>query len=332
MANSLIYPLTFDPLFKDYPWGGRNLGEKFGRAIPDGIVAESWEIAAHPNGSSTVNQGPLAGLTLPEVQAKLGLDLVGENNQAALERGKFPLLIKLLDANHWLSVQVHPADDYALVHENDWGKTEMWVVLHAEPNAKLIFGFKRGVDRDKFAAAIEQGTTEEWLHQLPVKTGDVVFVPTGSIHALGPGIIIAEIQQNSDVTYRIYDWGRPRPIHVQKSLDVLNFDQIEPEAYQPVPILEDNGLRIEQIGACDYFITERVTLPTNSSFYGMCDGTSFEIWGVLSGTVTLNWDGDPLTLKGVQWVLLPATLGDFEFNAEDESVLLRVVTPSSPTD
>src|SRR5690606_18794447 len=118
---------------------------------------------------------------------------------------------------------------------------------------KLIFGFKRGVDRDKFAAAIEQGTTEEWLHQLPVKTGDVVFVPTGSIHALGPGIIIAEIQQNSDVTYRIYDWGRPRPIHVQKSLDVLNFDQIEPEAYQPVPILEDNGLRIEQIGACDYF-------------------------------------------------------------------------------
>ncbi len=327
MANPLIYPLTFDPIFKDYPWGGRNLGEKFGRAIPDGIVAESWEIAAHPNGSSTVNQGPLAGLTLPEVQAQLGVDLVGENNQAALARNKFPLLIKLLDANSWLSVQVHPDDDYALAHENDWGKTEMWVVLHAEPDAKLIFGFKRGVDRAKFAAAIEQGTTEAWLHQLPVQAGDVVFVPTGSIHALGPGIIIAEIQQNSDVTYRIYDWGRPRPIHVQKSLDVLNFDQIEPTAYQPVPVLDDDGLRVEQIGACDYFITERVTLPAGSSFYGMCDGASFEIWAVLSGTVTLSWEGEPLTLSGVQWVLLPAMLGDFEFNATDESVLLRVVTP-----
>ena len=124
-----LYPLTFDPVFKDYPWGGRNLASVLGRALPDGIVAESWDIAAHPNGSSTVNNGPLAGMTLPAVMELLGEALVGSNSAAALELGKFPLLIKLLDANRWLSVQVHPSDAYGLRHEGEFGKTEMWVVL-----------------------------------------------------------------------------------------------------------------------------------------------------------------------------------------------------------
>lgn len=327
MTKTLLYPLTFDPIFKDYPWGGRNLGEMFGRNIPAGIVAESWEIAAHPNGSSTVNNGSLAGLTLPEVQEKLGLALVGSRNEAALARGKFPLLIKLLDANRWLSVQVHPDDDYAQVHEDEWGKTEMWVVLHAEPGAKLIYGFKAGVDRERFAQAIADGRVEEFLHRVPVQAGDVIFVPTGAIHALGEGIIIAEIQQNSDVTYRIYDWGRPRPIHVQQALDVLNFDLIEPGPLKPIQLMDDEGLRVEQIGACDYFETERVTLPAGSSFFGLCDGETFEIWAVLSGKATLTWEGDPLALSGVSWVLIPAELGEFQFTAEEASVLLRVITP-----
>lgn len=332
MNEQLIYPLTFDPIFKDYPWGGRNLGEMFGRAIPDGIVAESWEIAAHPNGSSTVRNGALAGLSLPEVQAKLGLALVGARNQAALARGKFPLLIKLLDANRWLSVQVHPDDGYAQQHAGEWGKAEMWVVLHAEPNAELIFGFQRGVNRALFAQAIADGSVESWLHRLPVRAGDVIFVPTGTIHALGPGIIVAEIQQNSDVTYRIYDWGRPRPIHVEQALDVLDFDQIEPGPLKPVQLMADDGLCVEQIGSCDYFATERITLPAGSSFFGLCDGDTFEILGLLSGEVTLHWSGEPWTMAGVTWVLLPAELGEFVVTTKTDSVLLRVITPEATSD
>ncbi|MCX6046978.1 MAG: class I mannose-6-phosphate isomerase [Chloroflexi bacterium] len=329
MTTDIIYPLTFDPIFKDYPWGGRNLGEKLGRAIPEGIVAESWEIAAHPNGSSTVNNGALAGLTLPQVQEKLGLALVGKRNEAALAAGKFPLLIKFLDANRWLSVQVHPDDTYALAHGGDWGKTEMWVFLDAEPQAEIIYGFKPGVTREKFAQAVTEGKTTDLLHRLPVKAGDVAFVPSGAIHALGPGTLIAEIQQNSDVTYRIDDWGRPRPLHIEQSLDVLDFDLVEPSALQPKVLLDDGGLRIEQIGQCDYFETERLTIPDGSSFYGFCDGATFEIWAVLSGEVTLSWQGEPMTIKAVNWVLLPADLGEFQMTAEANSVLLRVVTPEA---
>ncbi len=242
---SLVYPLTFDPIFKDYVWGGRNLSDQLGREIPDGIVAESWEIAAHPDGSSVVNRGPLAGLSLPEVQARLGEALVGRNNQRMLELERFPLLIKLLDANRWLSVQVHPDDVYGLEHENDLGKTEMWVVLYAEPGAELIYGFKAGVTKDAFEAAIQAGDVEPWLHRVPVEVGDVIFVPAGTIHALGPGAIVAEIQQNSNTTYRIYDWGRPRPIHVEQALDVLNFDLVEPEPLRPSLLNEGDGVRVE---------------------------------------------------------------------------------------
>jgi mannose-6-phosphate isomerase len=325
--NTLIYPLTFAPIFKDYPWGGRKLGEKLGRAIPDGVVAESWEIAAHPHGSSTVKQGPLAGLTLSQVQEKLGVALVGAYNDKALAAGKFPLLIKLLDANRWLSVQVHPNNDYAQKHGEDWGKTEMWVILHADPQAQVVFGFKPGVNREQFARTIDRGQCEEWLHRLPVQSGDVLLIPAGAIHAAGPGLLIAEIQQNSDVTYRIYDWGRPRPLHIQQALDVLNFDLVEPTVVQPLVLVDDEGFRVEQIAQCDYFEVERIHMPAGSSFVGLCDGDTFEIWAVLAGQATLAWDGEPLALAAVNWVLLPAELGDFQVTAEEESVLLRVFTP-----
>jgi mannose-6-phosphate isomerase len=241
---------------------------------------------------------------------------------------KFPLLIKLLDANRWLSVQVHPDNDYAQKREGDFGKTEMWVILHAEPGAEIIFGFKPGVTRQSFAVAIAAGTVEESLHRLPVKTNDVIFIPAGSIHAAGPGLIIAEIQQNSDTTYRVYDWGRPRPLHIQQSLDVLNFDLVEPTALQPITLLQDEGMLIEQIGQCEYFVTERLKLPAGSSFFGLCEGESCEIWAVLSGQVTLTWDGEPLTLRGAQFTLLPAELGEFQIEADEESLLLRVFIPS----
>lgn len=332
ITRKMIYPLTFDPVFKDYPWGGRNLETKLGRMIPDGIVAESWEIAAHPNGSSVVNAGPLKGKTLPEVQALLGELLLGDRNGDALAVGKFPLLIKILDANRWLSIQVHPDDAYGLAHEGEPGKTEMWVVLHAEPGAELIYGFAPGMTREQYAAVIGTAASVEGLHRLAVKPGDVIFVPAGTIHALGPGIMVAEIQQNSDTTYRIWDWGRPRPLHLEKSLDVLNFEQVAPGPVLPTVLLDEEGLRIEQLVACPYFETERIFLPAGHEFYGLCDGATFEIWAVLQGAVTLTADAALLTLKAVQWVLLPAELGEFQLSATEDAVLLRVVTPEVEND
>lgn len=330
-SKNLIYPLTFRPIFKDYVWGGRNLESRLGRMLPPGIVAESWEIAGHPNGSSVVDYGPLEGQTLQQVQEQLGEALVGARGRYALAQGRFPLLIKLLDANRWLSVQVHPDDEYGLAHEGEFGKTEMWVVLEAEAGAEIIYGFRAGVTRDSFAAAIQAEQVEATLHRLPVAKGDVIFVPAGSIHALGPGIIVAEIQQNSDTTYRIYDWGRPRPLHIAQALEVLNFAQVEPGPVVPTPLssmgVEGRGLRRELIGQCPYFQTERVLLAAGESYSGVCNGGSFEIWGALSGALELSWGGAPIALEGVDWVLLPAALGEYQITAQRESTLLRIMTP-----
>ena len=321
-----LYPLQFEPVFKDYPWGGRNLAAQFGRALPDGIVAESWEIAAHPNGSSTVRHGALAGRSLPQALEIWGEALVGRRNARAVQAGKFPLLVKLLDANTWLSVQVHPDDAYGLAHEGEYGKTEMWVVLHAKPGAELIYGFKAGVDRSAFAAAIAEERTADLLHRLPVQQGDVIFVPAGTVHALGPGLIVAEIQQNSDTTYRIYDWGRPRPLHIAKAFDVLNFEQVEPEAYTPVPLAGD-GFRRELIGECAYFRSERFELPPGAAYEGRCDGSTFEIWGLLAGNAEIEGEWGSIALDAVDWTLLPAGLGPFAISANGPVTALRVITP-----
>ena len=326
MPTPAFYPLTFSPVFKDYPWGGRNLETRLGRKIPDGIVAESWEIAAHPHGASLIANGALQGATLHDAMGQWGTALVGSRNANDLAQGRFPLLIKLLDANRWLSVQVHPDDSYAMTHEGESGKTEMWVVVHAEPGAELIYGFAQGATREEFAKAIAAGEIEQFLHRLHVQTGDVIFVPTGAIHALGPGILVAEIQQNSDTTYRIYDWGRPRPIHVQQALDVLDFNLVEPKALVPVNV---PGAQVptEVIGESRYFRTERLHLPTGQGWSGQTDGRTFEIWGVLSGDATVNWAGEPVSLPGISWVLIPAELGEFRITASRDSTLLRVITP-----
>lgn len=327
MTKPALYPLTFTPIFKDYPWGGRNLESQLGRTIPDGIVAESWEIAAHANGSTPIENGALAGKTLTEAMDLWGTALLGSNSKDALALGKFPLLIKLLDANRWLSVQVHPNDEYGLANEGEFGKTEMWVVLHAGPDAEIIYGFQPGITRDQYAQEIATGNAARSLHRLQVHAGDVIFVPAGAIHALGPDVIVAEIQQNSDTTYRIYDWGRPRPIHVEQALAVLDFDLVSPTTATPKIILDEDGLRVEQLASCDYFETERVTLPTDSAFYGLCDGTTFELWAVLEGNATIEWEGDPLTLSAISWVLLPADLGEYQVIAGEKSTLLHVVVP-----
>lgn len=324
-----LYPLLFTPVLKQYVWGGRTLQTLLGRPLPPGNVAESWEIAAHEDGASVVANGRFAGLSLPELHTQLGLALIGTNNQWAQARGKFPLLVKLLDAHASLSVQVHPTDEYAQAYEgNELGKTEMWVVLHAAPEAAVILGVRAGTTPEAFRRALQAGQAEPLLHRLPIKAGDFVCVPSGSLHAILGGALIAEIQQNSNTTYRVYDWnrldnGKPRPLHIDKALDVINFAQVEPSLPHPTLLEETAVMRRSQLCANRYFVTERVEMAAGAIFSGECDGRSLEIWGCLSGEIEVN--GVPVTAVG--FTLLPAAMGPFAICTTQPATLLRVTTP-----
>ena len=327
--SNKLYPLSFKPYLKTAIWGGRNL-EDFGRFVPEEGTAESWEIAAHKNGSSIVTNGIYGGKDLVQLTQELGEALVGSYGQWALERGKFPLLVKLLDANRNLSVQVHPKDPYALEHEgNELGKTEMWVILAAKPGAKLIYGVKEGTTPEKFRKGIEDGNLEQYLHEVPATVGAHLCVPAGSLHAICEGIVLAEIQQNSDTTYRVYDWnrvgkdGKPRELHVDKALDVINFDQVEPNFAEPTPVSESNGSKITVLCQNEYFITERIFMDAGAEYTGNCDGTTLEIWGILQGSAILG----EMELSPVQFILLPAAMGEYKLEAQKDTILLRATLP-----
>jgi len=325
-----LYPMFFEPVLKEYIWGGRNL-EKLGRKLPEtGKVAESWEISSHEDGMTFVKNGPYAGMSLPELLAFLGEDLVGTHNQWALKRGKFPLLVKLIDAQRRLSVQVHPDDRYARENEgNELGKTEMWVVLHAKPGAAIIYGFAEKIDPEEFRKAISKGVLESYLHKVFIKAGDHVCVPSGTLHAIMEGALLAEIQQNSNTTYRVYDWnrvgddGEPRALHVERALDVLDFAQVGLTLDEPQVIQRGEDWIYERLCQNDYFTTDRYLMRKGARYSGVCDGTTLEIWGVLSGKVQIAGE----KMQGVRFVLLPAAMGSFTIETQQDAVLLRTYVP-----
>ncbi len=322
MPDSRLFPMTFQPVLRDYIWGGRRFETLFGRQLPSGVVAESWEISGHPSGSTKVDWGYWQGRDLVEVQAQLGEALVGSRAGWALERRKFPLLVKLLDAQQDLSVQVHPDDRYATEHEGgELGKTEMWYVLHADPGASLIVGAEPGVTRASFCRALEHGRLNEVLRRVPVLAGQAVMLPARTVHALLSGVVVTEIQQNSDTTYRVYDWdrvdaaGRPRPLHVERAMDVIDFDL----APQPLtPILEPfgAGLSRAELARSPYFVVEKVGFDAGAVYGGACTGESLEIWGALEGQLELAWDGGSLSLPGIRYALLPASMGRYTVHRE----------------
>jgi len=330
MAMIEIYPMTFEPVFKGYMWGGRNLETLYGRKLPDGVVAESWDISAFPGAATRVTSGYWKWRTLEDVVNDLGGHLLGTTSRERFGV-RFPLLVKLLDAQRDLSVQVHPDDAYAAAHENGaWGKSEMWYVLHAQPGAELILGLAPGVTRATFEEALKNDRVVTQLQRIPVHPGDVFHIPAGTIHALLAGIVVAEIQQNSDTTYRIYDWGRlgpdgkPRPLQIDKALDVINWASQPRQPVVPQVITEQNGLRQELLVDSAHFTVERLILSPGSRFDNVCDGTSFQIIGCLDGKGKLGWAGAPLALQAVQFVLLPAILGEYHLQADVASTWLRV--------
>lgn len=312
----MLYPLKFQPVFVERVWGGRELA-RFGKTLPAGkLIGESWEICDRPDVQTTVANGPLRGQTLRELIRSRGYSaIVGLVPPAAASDGvpdRFPLLLKLLDARQRLSLQVHPPAHVAAQLGGE-PKTEMWYILDAAPGAHLIAGFRRGVTRAAFEAALASQNLEPLVHRFPVRTGDAIFIPSGRIHAIDAGLVIIEIQQNSDTTYRVYDWGRPRELHIAQSLASINFDDFEP-AVQPLPI------------ACEYFRVELLRLE--SPHTGACTGESFHILIPVDGTLRVETPGNPIESAGVaEFVLLPAALGSYRLLPG--CTLLKVTAPPS---
>ncbi len=311
----MLYPLKFNPVFKDYIWGGRNL-QKLGKILPEGIVAESWEISCHPDGISTVANGEYKDLPLPELIKKSGRQLIGSAlPDSDLE--KFPLLVKLIDANDKLSVQVHPEDQYAAVNENgELGKNEMWYIISAKPGAKLVYDIAPGITRSSFAKAVRENKIESCLKYIEVFPGDFLNIPAGLVHAIGEGIVLAEIQQNSNTTYRVYDYnrtdksGNKRPLHIGKALDVIAFGNAgRKEKYKGLSIkIAENCYKTYKI-ANKYFCVELYSI--NGTVEENADGSRFCLYVFIEGEGTIEYHGGAEHVNQGQSVLIPAFMGSY---------------------
>jgi mannose-6-phosphate isomerase len=321
-----LYPLRFEPIFRRYIWGGRRLGTVLGKAIgPEDDYAESWEIVDHGADQSRVIAGPLAGKTLGEIVTEHGAELFGGQPKQAT----FPLLFKFLDANTILSVQVHPNDEQAgKLTPPDAGKTEAWVVLAAEPGSAIYAGLKRGFDRAALARELARGTCELCLNRFEPRVGDCILLPAGTVHALGAGLLIAEIQQSSDTTYRLFDWnrvgpdGRPRALHIDEALDVIDHDRgpVMPAA----PVATDRP-QVTRLTACDKFVLDRWQIALPREIGG---DNRFHILSVIEGSATAVGDpvGKPLATGDT--ILLPAAAGPLRVEpAAPSATILDIYLP-----
>ena len=257
--------LKLTPAFKDYLWGGTRLRDDFQKDCDFDKIAESWELSCHKDGPSTISNGEFKGLTLSEYIEKAGKSVLGTDCE---KFDNFPILIKLIDAKDNLSVQVHPDNEYALRVEGEYGKTEMWYIVDCDEGATLLYGFKDTISKDEFAQRIADNTLLEVTNAVPVKKGDVFFIQAGTLHAIGKGILIAEIQQNSNTTYRIYDYGRvgkdgkPRELHVEKAKDVT--DLCPAKAYPETPVEQKDGYTSKLLSSCDYFTTYAIDVESKA--------------------------------------------------------------------
>ena len=312
----MLYPLTFQPLFKERVWGGRNLARLYQRNLPPDVpIGESWEITDRPEGVSVIAHGPLAGKDLRWLMEHHRQDLLGEAADCA---GRFPLLIKLLDAQDTLSLQVHPpANAAARLHGEP--KTEMWYIADAQPGASLFVGLKRGVTRADFERAIRDGAVADCVHRVPVQAGDALFLPSGRLHAIGAGLVIFEIQQNSDTTYRVFDWnrmgldGKPRELHVAESLASIDFNDVE-----PAPIASrysrNPTFKLRYLVDDPLFTVNACQVKRGGRFY--LRGSTPQIVGLLRGRLRLSHAGQDLRLGPGQFALLPACLDRTALTAE----------------
>ena len=309
------YPLQFEPVLRRYLWGGRRLADLLGKPLGDGNdYAESWEIVDRRDAQSVVTVGPFAGMTLRQLVEHHRSDLVGSQHDSE----RFPLLLKFLDCNRDLSIQVHPDDRRAaLLDPPDLGKTEAWVILHADPGSQLYAGLVDGATRHDLAAAIKAGNVSDCLHAYRPTVGDCIFIPAGTVHALGAGLVVAEIQQSSNTTYRLFDWNRvdanglPRPLHIEQGLEATD-DSVGPVAPQvPQPTERHH---VDRLVECDKFTLDRWSFDGSEQIGG---DDRFHIIAVLDGrAIFCSPQSPPVRLTTGETALLPAGLGTIEVVGE----------------
>lgn len=296
-------------VLKDYLWGGKRLKEEYGKASPLDKIAESWELAAHQDGSSYITAGAFAGMTLEELWQR-HKPLFGRNCRAFRQ---LPVLVKLIDSAQNLSIQVHPDNAYAKAHETDHGKTEMWYILDAKPGAYIYYGVQKPITREQLRESIKNETLPALLQKIEVKPRQLYFIPAGTIHSIGAGILLAEVQQNSNCTYRVFDYnrkdkdGKTRPLHVEKALDVASLTPPPPaRAHAPLPI---NGGTEHFLASTPYFASH--VIDVRQTVTGFCGADSFRHLLMLDGTGTLAADEDNRTIQKGESVFLPAGFGAF---------------------
>lgn len=320
----MLYPLTFNPIFKERVWGGRRLEQLYGKALPaNAPIGESWEITDRAEGVSEIANGPLAGKTLRWLMENHASEVLGPSRG---DVRSFPLLVKILDAQEKLSLQVHPPAAKAKELGGE-PKTEMWFFADATPEADIFVGLKKGITRDQFAAKTRDGSVAECFHRIPVKAGDVMFLPSGRVHALGAGGVIFEIQQNSDTTYRVFDWnrlgldGKPRDLHIDQSLASMDFQDFEPA------LVRSEFSRSEEV-AVRYLVDDplfRVNqwrVRRGGRFY-LKSGLP-QIIGLVSGELVISANEVQARLKPGDFCLLPACLDKVTVEAPKRAELLHV--------
>ena len=311
------------PSFKDYLWGGTKLRTVYGKDCSLDKVAESWELSTHKDGLTIIDSGEHKGETLLSYVEKYGKEVLG--TKCSLDKD-IPILIKFIDAKDALSIQVHPDNEYALKNENDFGKTEMWYIIDAEPDAKLIYGFKENISKEQFKKAIEENTLEDLVNEVDVQAGDVFFITPGTMHAIGKGIVIAEIQQRSNVTYRIYDFGRvgadgkTRELHIDKALDVTKLEAAK-NAKKDYILNKFDGYEKGNLASCEYFNVDLLNIETKATLN--CDETTFNCITILDGNCTVVGK-DSLEIKKGESIFIPAGYGEYTLTGKCKAILSTI--------
>ena len=327
-----LYPLCFEPIYKDYLWGGSRIHDAYGRGPTTHPCAESWEIADRPEGMSVVRNGPLSGTSLNELVQHYGTDLLG--TLAPADTRAFPLLIKVIDAKQRLSVQVHPNDTNA-AHTGGEPKTEMWYVLGVAPDAAVFAGLTPGTTSTSFKAALKENHVADLLNRIPLLPGQAIFIPGGRIHAIAEGCLLLEIQQNSNTTYRVYDWdrvgadGKPRELHTDLALKVIDWNDPPPTPITPDRVATNGSNRHYSVCTSAYFDLSRLELETTETL--LPNPETLRALFVANGSVRLVGCGHDLELPEGTSCLLPAAVDGCELSpsTEDAAVLVTQLPGSS---
>jgi mannose-6-phosphate isomerase len=319
-----LYPLKFKPIIKETIWGGTKLKDVLGKTTPSDKCGESWELSGVQGHLSIVSEGFLKGNNIQELTEIYMGDLVGEKvyEKFGIE---FPLLIKFIDANDVLSIQVHPDDETSKKRHNAYGKTEMWYVMENKPRAELICGFKKDVSKDEYLKALSNGKLTDILNSEKVAAGDCFFIPAGRVHAIGAGILLAEIQQTSDITYRIYDFdrkdaeGKSRELHTELAVDIIDY-----KAHNEYKTKYEEQLnKTIDLVDCEYFTTRTLCFDsTLARDFNIID--SFVIYIATEGSFDIIHNGEKTTVNKGETVLVPALLKEFKLSAHGKAKALEV--------